>query len=215
MSGSSRLHPASWPLGPGGFLGLAASVGTRFTFALATYSPFNQQVSWSAAPDGSEPARYHAVATDLRNLALVPAVSIRLGGGVRFGAAPGFLLSLGRLSRGRGHGPRQRGQLACNGSPCGAENPEAAARYDVSSGFDLLDGSLSLTVAGGLHIDRPKWMFGVAYISRPLGTRDGVEIKGRATRIRPAPAGRRHPLCPAETWAPASGARRCTSCPTR
>jgi long-subunit fatty acid transport protein len=198
VSGSSRLHPASWPLGPGGFLGLAASVGTRFTFALATYSPFNQQVRWSAAPDGSEPARYHAVSTDLRNLALVPAVSFRLGGGVRFGAAPGFLLSMGRLVVDEDTGLQGRSPTACQGSPCGLENPDAAARYDVSSGFNLLDGSLSLTVAGGLHVERPKWMLGVAFISRPLGTRDGVEIKGRATSIRPPPSGS-GPLCPTET----------------
>jgi long-subunit fatty acid transport protein len=199
-SGKSRLHPASWPLGPGGFLGLAASVGTRFTFALATYSPFNQQVRWSPAADGSEPARYHAVSTDLRNLALVPAVSIRLGGGVRFGAAPGFLLSLGRLVVDEDTALQRPGPTACQSAPCGVENPAAAARYDVSSGFRLLDGSLSLTVAGGLHVDRPKWMFGVAFISRPLGTREGVEIKGRATSIRPPPSGN-GPLCPAEATA--------------
>ena len=197
-SGKSHLHPASWPLGPGSFVGLAASVGTRFTFALATYSPFNQQVRWSPAADGSEPARYHAVTTDLRNLALVPAVSIRLGGGIRFGAAPGFLLSLGRLTVDEDTALSQPGQATCAGAPCGAENPLAAARYDVSSGSALLDGSLSLTVAGGLHIERPRWMFGVAFISRPLGTREGVEIKGRATSLRPAARG--GPLvCPAES----------------
>ncbi len=198
-SGRSRLHPIGWPLGPGGFLGLTASVGTRFTFGLATYSPFNQQVSWSATPDGSEPARYHAVATDLRNLALVPAVSIRLGSGVRFGAAPGFLLSVGRLVVDQDTALSPTDPPSCAGAPCGPENPAAAARYDVSSGFDLLDGSLSLTVAGGLHIDRPKWMFGVAFISRPLGTREGVEIKGRVTQIQPAAAAVGPPLCPAET----------------
>jgi long-subunit fatty acid transport protein len=197
-SGHSRLHPVSWPLGPGGFLGLAASVGSRFTFGLATYSPFNQQVSWSATPDGTLPARYQAVATDLRSLAVVTAVSIRLGGGVRFGAAPGFLLSLGRLSVDEDTALRERGQLLCNGVPCGAENPDAAARYDVSSGFDFFDGSLSLTLAAGLHIDRPRWMFGVTYISRPLGTRDGVEINGRATRITPALRDAGTPLCPPE-----------------
>jgi long-subunit fatty acid transport protein len=196
-AGKSNMHPASWPLGPGGFLGLAASVGTRFTFALATYSPFNQKVSWTAAPDGSEPGRYHGVSTDLRNLALVPAVSIRLGGGVRFGAAPGFLLSLGRLVVDEDLALSQPGAI-CDASPCGAENPAAAARYDVSSGFDLLDGSLSLTVAGGLHIDRPKWMFGVAFISRPLGTREGVEIKGRATRIELPGRDGMVALCPPE-----------------
>jgi long-subunit fatty acid transport protein len=201
VRGTSRLHPVTWPLGPGGFLGLAASVGTRFTFALATYSPFNQQVSWSATADGKLPARYHAVTTDLRNLALVPAVSIRLGGGVRFGAAPGFLLSLGRLSVDEDTALRQRGQLLCNGEPCKAENAAAAARYDVSSGFDFFDGSLSLTVAAGLHIDRPGWMFGLTYISRPLGTRDGVEINGRGTRIYPAQRDAGTPLCPPETGA--------------
>ncbi len=197
VEGQSRLHPVSWPLGPGGFLGLAASVGSRFTFAVATYSPFSQHVRWLAAPDGSLPARYQAVATDLRNLALVPAVSIRLGGGVRFGAAPGFLLSLGRLTVDQDTAAA-RADLTCDDAPCRAENPAAAARYDVSSGFDFFDGSLSLTVAAGLHIDRPHWMFGVTYISRPLGTRDGVEIKGRSTRVIPAPRDAGTPLCPPE-----------------
>ena len=197
-TGRSHLHPASWPLGPGGFVGLAASVGTRFTIALAAYSPFNQQVRWSVAADGSEPARYHAVSTDLRNLALVPAVSIRLGGGVRFGAAPGFLLSFGRLVVDEDIALHQPEGATCNGSPCGRENPAAAARYDVSSGFELLDGSLTLTVAGGLHIDRPKWVFGVAFISRPLGNREGVEIQGRATRILPPLRDGGAALCPPE-----------------
>jgi hypothetical protein len=197
-AGKSHLHPASWPIGPGAFLGLAASVGTRFTFALATFSPFNQQVRWSAAADGTEPARYHAVATDLRNLALVPAVSIRLGGGVRFGAAPGFLLSLGRLVVDEDSALHQPDAAPCNGAPCGVEDPAAAARYDVSSGFDPLDGSLSLTVAGGLHIDRPKWVFGLAFISRPLGSPEGVEIKGRATRVDPPARNRGPALCPPE-----------------
>jgi long-subunit fatty acid transport protein len=201
VTGTSRLQPVSWPLGPGGFLGVAASVGTRFTFALASYSPFNQHVRWSATPDGREPARYHAVTTDLRNLALVPAVSIRLGGGVRFGAAPGFLLSMGRLVVDEDTALHRPDPMGCQGSPCGPENPEASARYDVSSGFNLLDGSLSLTVAGGLHIERPKWMFGVAFISRPLGTRAGVEIKGRVTTIRPPAASGDRALCPAGSTA--------------
>jgi long-subunit fatty acid transport protein len=200
--GASRLHPASWPLGPGSFLGLAASVGTRFTFALATYSPFNQHLRWSPAADGSEPGRYHAVATDLRNLALVPAVSIRLGGGVRFGAAAGFLLSLGRLVFDEDTGLHQPNPTTCQGAPCLPEDPTAAARYDVSSGFNLLDGSVGLTVAAGLHVDRPRWMLGVAFISRPLGTREGVEIKGRLTSIRPPAAGAGATLCPAESTAP-------------
>jgi long-subunit fatty acid transport protein len=201
VKGQSRLHPVSWPLGPGGFLGLAASVGSRFTFAVATYSPFSQHLRWSAAPDGTLPARYQAVDTDLRNLALVPAVSIRLGGGVRFGAAPGFLLSLGRLSFDQDTAADPRAGQTCDGAPCGPENAAAAARYDVSSGFDFFDGSLSLTVAAGLHIDRPHWMFGVTYISRPLGTREGVEIKGRSTRVTPARRDGGLPLCPPENAA--------------
>ena len=102
VHGRSDLHPLDWPLGPGAFLAAAASLGNRFTLGLATYTPFAQRVRFDPA-DGEQPNRYHAVSTDLRNLALVPALSIRLGGGVRIGAAPGFLFSVGRHRGRRGH----------------------------------------------------------------------------------------------------------------
>jgi hypothetical protein len=50
------------------------------------------------SPKGDEPTRYHMLTLDLRNLVLVPALSIRFGGDFRIGFAPGFMFSTGRLS---------------------------------------------------------------------------------------------------------------------
>ena len=194
VNGRSDLHPLDWPLGPGAFLAAAASLGNRFTLGLATYTPYAQRVRWDPA-DGEQPNRYHAVSTDLRNLALVPALSIRLGGGVRIGAAPGFLFSVGRIV------VDEDTALAggtCGLEPCGAENPAAAARYDVSSGLDLFDSSLAFTLGVGIHLERGRWSMGASYLTRPLGTREGTEVNGRHTTVTPPPRAGEVQLCPPE-----------------
>ena len=194
VSGRSNLHPLDWPLGPGGFLAAAASLGDRFTLGVATYTPFAQRVALRSAPDGEQPNRYHAVSTDLRNLALVPALSIRLGGGLRIGAAPGFLFSVGRLVVDE---DTALGGGTCGLEPCGAENPEAAARYDVSSDMGLFDSSLAFTLGFGVHLLRGRWSMGLSYLTRPLGTTDGTEVNGRRTQVTPPPRAGGGQLVPA------------------
>jgi long-subunit fatty acid transport protein len=199
--GRGRMHPFSWPLGPGGFLAAGFSLANRFTLALGLYTPFTERTDYTAGGDdgGQPPTRYHAVSTDLQNLALVPALSVRLGGGVRIGAAPGFLFSVGHLVVDEDTALAGGAAGDCGGTPCGAENPAAAARYDVSSGLGLSDSSVSFTLGFGLHIDRPRWALGIAYLTRPLGTREGVEINGRYTLVTPAPRAGGAAICTAQT----------------
>jgi long-subunit fatty acid transport protein len=192
VHGRSDLHPLDWPLGPGAFLAAAASLGNRFTLGLATYTPYAQRVRFDPA-GGEQPNRYHAVSTDLRSLALVPALSIRLGGGVRIGAAPGFLFSVGRIVVDE---DTALDGGNCGLEPCGVENPAAAARYDVSSGMDLFDSSLAFTLGVGIHFERGNWSIGVSYLSRPLSTREGTEVVGRHTTVTPAPRAGDVQLCP-------------------
>jgi long-subunit fatty acid transport protein len=191
--GRSDLHPLEWPLGPGAFLAVAASLGSRFTLGIATYTPFAQRLRFDASADGQQPTRYHAVSTDLRNVALVPALSIRLGGGLRFGAAPGFLFSVGRIVVDEDTG---LGGTPCGAEPCGAENPAAAARYDVSSGLNLFDSSLSFTLGLGLHLERGRWSLGLSYLTRPLGTAEGTEFNGRHTQVTAPERAGAGSLCP-------------------
>jgi long-subunit fatty acid transport protein len=201
--GRSDLQPVRWPLGPGGFVAIAASLANRFTLGIAAYAPFAHRMEFSEAAsaeaDGAPPTRYHAVSTELRSMALVPALSVRLGGGVRFGAAPGFLFSVGRLVVDEDTALAGGPVGDCGGTPCGAENPAATARYEVSSGLGLFDASVAFTLGLGLHIDRPRWALGLAYLTRPLGTREGVEINGRHTRVTPPPRAGNVELCPPET----------------
>ena len=73
---------------------------------------------------------------DLRNVALVPALSIRFGGDFRVGFAPGFLFSTGRLmfreDLALDGGSAGLASECMPGVACDAENPRAAARYDIT-----------------------------------------------------------------------------------
>jgi long-subunit fatty acid transport protein len=172
----------SWPFGPGGFLAFAGSLGSRFTLGVGLFTPYTQRVRWETPAAASPTTRYHAIDVDLRNVALTPALSIRVAPGVRIGAAPGFLFSVGRLTFDEDTGLARAG-VTCDGAPCGAENPAAAARYEIVSSLDPFDATLAFTVGGGLYVDRRDWSLGVAYTSRPLATDDGVAITARRTRI--------------------------------
>jgi long-subunit fatty acid transport protein len=180
------MHPGHWPLGPGAFLGISSDLGgDRFTIGFATYMPYVQQTKFALSPTGNEPTRYQALEIDLRNLALVPALSIRFMGDFRVGIAPGFLFSTGHLAFAE--------DTALDGGKAalmrdGAENPNAAARYDISSGNGLGDAKFSVTLAGGLYYRRQNLEVGLAYSSRPLGSSvPGVEVAGeRSTATGPA-----------------------------
>jgi long-subunit fatty acid transport protein len=205
VNGESRLHPLAWPPGPGGFVGLSAALGSRFTLAIAAFTPFVQKTTWSPAADGQEVTRYHAVKIDLRNVALAPAFALRLCCGLRVGASPTFLFTVGRLvfdeDTALAGGSAGLG-ADCGGSPCGAENPAAAARYDIDSGVSPTDSSFSVMVSGGLLLERPRWIAGLTYITRPVRTDHGVTIKARRTHVTApgrAPGG---PLCPSEEAGP-------------
>jgi long-subunit fatty acid transport protein len=197
MPGSAKANdfqqPFQWPIGPGAFMGISSDLGgDRFTIGFATYMPYLQQTKYQVGANGEMPTRYQMMEMDLRNLALVPALSIRFAGDFRVGIAPGFLFSTGRLSFYEDTA-LDAGQPGLNrdcspGMPCNAENPAAAARLDVASGNGLGDASFSVTVGGGIYYKRQTLEVGLAYQSRPLGGDvTGVEVAGERTTIVPPP----------------------------
>jgi long-chain fatty acid transport protein len=191
-------QPVGWPLGPGGFVGLAAVLGQRFTLGFAAYTPFASRLAYAA--EGGEPAtRYHIRALDLRHIAAVPALSVGLGGGLHLGAAPGFLFSVGRLVFDEDTGLRPG--VTCDGAPCGAESPAAAARYDVGSGLDPIESSLAFTFSAGLHLARPTFAVGLALVTRPLGG-EGISIRARRNDLTRPPRAGGGPLCAEEQPTP-------------
>jgi long-subunit fatty acid transport protein len=165
-------HPLQWPPGPGAFIAISTDVGgDRFTLGFATYEPYVEQNHFSMNVAGTEPTRYHRIDADLRNLALVPALSIRFGGDFRIGVAPGFLFSTGRLTFAEQTVP-------------GSENPSTDARYDVNSGQSISDARFSVTLGGGIYWRRKTVEFGLAYSSRPIGTDvGGIEVAADKTQV--------------------------------
>jgi len=188
-TGSAQARDLNGPslLGPHTYFALSTDFGgDRFTIGFATYMPYLQRITYPLAPNHDEPTRYHALEIDLRNLVLVPALSIRFGE-FRIGFAPGFLFSTGHLRfaedlaiDGRTTDPNN----LCGGAPCGAENPQAAAIYDVSSGNGLGDSKFSVTLGAGLYYRRRNVEIGVSYQSHPLGSDvSGVEVAGQHTTV--------------------------------
>ncbi len=189
-SASNVMQPASWPVGPGAFIGLSSDLGgDRFALGFATYMPYVQQIRYPLSPNGDEPTRYHALTIDLRNLALVPALSIRIGNELRIGVAPGFLFSTGHLTFDEDTNlDNKTPTTLCNGSPC-FEDPAAAARYDISSGNGLGDAKFSVTLGGGIYFRRRSLEVGIAYQSHPLGTDvPGVEVAAQHTTVTLPPS---------------------------
>ena len=169
-------QPLQWPPGPGAFIAVSSDVGgDRFTLGFATYEPYVEQNHFSMSVAGNEPTRYHRIDADLRNLALVPALSIRFGGDFHVGVAPGFLFSTGRLT------------FAEQTDPKGGESPATDARYDLDSGQSITDARFSVTLGGGIYWRRKTLEFGLAYSSRPLGTDvGGIEVAADKTQVTTA-----------------------------
>jgi len=142
-------QPFSWPPGPGAFIGFAYDVGgDRFTLGFATYMPFAERTSYDVTSAAASPVHYHRITADLRNLALVPALAVRLAGDLRFGVAPGFLFSTGQLS---------------------FDDPTDETHYLLASGQGLGAARFSVTLGLGLYYRRRAWEFGVSFSSRPFG----------------------------------------------
>ena len=169
-----RFQPIGWPVGPGGFAGVSYDVGgDRFTLAFASYMPFLDRSNYQAA-DGQVPAtRYHRISADLRNLALVSALSIRFAGDLRLGVAPGALFSTGRMSF---------AESTCAATGC-PEGP-ADARADLGTGLGIFSSSFAFTLGAGAYYRRRAWEFGASYASRPLGEISGsAVITGDGSRV--------------------------------
>jgi long-subunit fatty acid transport protein len=183
-SAHDLTQPFQWPLGPGAFLGISSDLGgDRFTIGFATYMPYLEQTKYALSPTMNEPTRYHALEVDLRNLELVPALSIRFAGDFRVGVSTGFLFSTGRLTFAEDTTLDEQSPL-CNGVPCGPQTPQGDARIDLSSGNGLGDAKFSVTVGGGLYYRHGNVEAGVAYQSRPLGgALPGVEVAGEQTTV--------------------------------
>ncbi len=184
---SNLMQPLQYPIGPGAFLGISSDLGgDRFTIGFATYMPSIEQTKFALTPANNEPTRYQALQIDLRNLALVPALSVRFGDDLRLGIAPGFLFSTGEIMFDEDTA-LDAGSAGLKG-PCGAsarcraENPAAAARYDVRSGNGLGDATFSFTLGGGLLYRLKSFDIGLSYQSRPIGSAvPGVEVAAEQT----------------------------------
>jgi hypothetical protein len=181
-------QPFQWPPGPGAYAALGYG-SDRFTLAFATYMPYLEKVSFPLSPTGNEPTRYQMLNMDLRNLALVPALAIRFGNDFRVGISSGFLFSTGSLSFAEDTaldgGTGTAGIKAdCGGQPCGAENPAAAARYNINSGQGIGDAHFSVTLGGGIYYRHRSLELGFSYQSRPLGGQvAGVEVTADNTTV--------------------------------
>ncbi|HEY0711948.1 MAG TPA: outer membrane protein transport protein, partial [Polyangia bacterium] len=155
VTGRSDRWPTTFPFGPGSFVASAQSVGNRVTFAAGVFTPFAIRLAYPQDPTAEQPARYHAVETDLSSVAIAPGLAVRLGGGLRVGVAPTFMLSRGSLifdhDTGSPSGSAGAARV-CGDSPCGAENPAAAARYALVADTSLLDSNFSFTLGAGLHL---------------------------------------------------------------
>lgn len=199
-------HPIGWPPRSGGLIGLCTDFGgDRIALGVAVFSPSVEHGSFEPGAGGGQPTRYHRVEADLRHAALAPALSIRIGD-FRVGVSTRILFSTAHLvfdeDTAIAAGTADPG---CGGAPCGAENPQAAARYRVDSGFSPIhDPTVSYVVAGGLHYRRKRWDVAVSYASRPVGSGvDGVRVAAPRSSVdlppRPPFGGGRLP-CP--DWQP-------------
>lgn len=159
-SGRGVRHPLAWPPGPGGFVGVGASIGRRFAIAVGAYAPFAQRMTFDASATGDQPLRYHLVRVDTQETALVTGLAIHAAESLQLGAAMGFLLSSGHL-------------VFDENTSLGAENSATAARYDLAS-----DGvqRVSPFVSGGIHYRRGRLDVGLSYTTAPLGTSGAVHL---------------------------------------
>jgi len=174
VSATDTTDPRQWPTGPGGFFGISTDFGgDRFTLGFASYSPFVEQAHFPASAAGDEPTRYFRLDADLRHLALVPALAVRIGSELRIGVAPGFLFSTGRLSFAEtGMGGQQ------------VESSASDARYNIDSGQSITDSRVSFTLGLGAYYRTKSFEFGLAYSSRPFGTDvNGIEIGAEHTTV--------------------------------
>jgi hypothetical protein len=175
-------QPFQWPPGPGAYVALGYG-SDRFTLAFATYMPYLEQIHFPVSASGTEPTRYQMLSMDLRNLALVPALAIRLGNDLRIGLSSGFLFSTGSLSFAEDLG----NCTAYSPQNC-AENPATTARYNINSGQGIGDAKFSVTLGGGIYWRHKNLEIGVSYQSHPLGGQvAGVEVAGDATTVTVPP----------------------------
>jgi long-subunit fatty acid transport protein len=180
-------QPFQWPPGPGAYVALGYG-SDRFTLAVATYMPYLEKITFPTSATGNEPTRYQVLSMDLRNLALVPALAIRFGNDLRVGLSAGFLFSTGSLSFAEDtalDGGKAGLVADCGGGqPCNAENPAAAARYNINSGQGLGGASFSYTLGGGLYYRHRSIEVGLSYQSRPIGSQvTGVEVAADNTTV--------------------------------
>jgi Outer membrane protein transport protein (OMPP1/FadL/TodX) len=180
-------QPFQWPPGPGSYLAISSG-GDRVALGAAVYMPYLEQIKFPVSATGAEPTRYQVLSMDLRNLALVPALAIRLSDNLRIGLAPGFLFSTGSLSFAEDtalDGGKVGLASDCGGGvACGAENPAAAARYNLASGQGIENSKFSVTLGGGLYYHLHNLDLGLSYQSRPLGsTVAGVEVAGGQSSV--------------------------------
>ena len=64
----------------------------------------------------------------------------------------------------------------CRGTPCGSENPDAAARLRMNASRGLFDDTPALFLAFGALVELGRVTLGAAYVTRPLSSDSGTVI---------------------------------------
>jgi long-subunit fatty acid transport protein len=161
--------------------------------AIAAYTPFSQRLNFEVPAGGAQPTRYHLVSVSSRQFAMSIGLAIQLTDWLQFGVAPGLLFSYGRLVFDE---DTALGNPAanCGAGPCGVENPDAAARYDLATQGTQAP---SYFVATGIHFRRAAWEVGLAYTSAPLGTGGTVKLAMERSRVTPPSLSATSDLCSA------------------
>jgi hypothetical protein len=176
-------QPFQWPPGPGSYIAISSG-GDRVALGAAVYMPYLEQIKFPVSPTGSEPTRYQVLSMDLRNLALVATLAIRLSDNLRIGLAPGVLFSTGSLSFAEDTALDNGLAGNCGPGVACVENPAAAARYNISSGQGIENSKFSVTLGGGVYYHLHNLDLGLSYQSRPLGsTVAGVEVAGGQSSV--------------------------------
>lgn len=180
VPGGSRTFPGTSVLvvSPGGFVSFVSDFNNRkFTFGVAASAPIAQRL-----PAGRDELGYHVLDGHDYELFATLAMSYRVnerlmvGFGVHAVAYSSFQLSFLRDTALEG------GTAGLAG--VGAENPEAAERYDVAVSSILSNLSFN---AGIVVQPKPGWLIGLAFTAPPGGSREFEVVSEGTARVTAAP----------------------------
>lgn len=162
-------------LSPGGFIGLSMDLSTAITLGIATYTPIAER-----QPADREPLRYHTLGSSFYSWYSTLSVSFRPATPVLVGAGVSLVFTSIDLRF-----AVDEAIAGCAETPCGAEDPAAAQRYRLESGFFADGPSFAWNLGIMLKLSPRLWVGG-AYISEPGTAQQDLQATGTAL-VTPAP----------------------------